>query len=164
MVLTRAYGASLWHLPLVLVAFGTAAYVVAELLPNPSAGRMLVWFAGAVLLHDLVLFPVYAGADRVLTGLVSRARRWAPAPVNYVRTPVLGTALLFLLFFPGIVRQGSFTYTAATGQTQEPFLLRWLLLSAAMFVVAAIVYTLVTVLRAVRAGRRRGHRPQSTDR
>ena len=62
------------------------------------------------------------------------------SPVNYIRVPVLGTGLLFLLFFPGIVEQGAPTYLAATGQTQAPFLSRWLLLSAGLFIASAIVY------------------------
>jgi hypothetical protein len=46
------------------------------------------------------------------------------------------------MFLPGIVKQGAPTYAAATGQTQQPFLARWLLLSAAMFAISAVVYAL----------------------
>ncbi len=44
------------------------------------------------------------------------------------------------MFLPGIIEQGAPTYAAATGQTQEPFLGRWLLLTAAMFAVSAAAY------------------------
>ena len=44
------------------------------------------------------------------------------------------------MFWPGIVQQGSATYSAATGQTQQPFLGRWLLLTAIMFSVSALAY------------------------
>jgi hypothetical protein len=60
--------------------------------------------------------------------------------------PALGAALTLLVFLPGIIEQGAFTYTAATGLTQEPFLGRWLLLSAAMFGVSAVVYGVRLVL------------------
>ncbi|MGI8721185.1 MAG: hypothetical protein ACR2JG_03050 [Geodermatophilaceae bacterium] len=70
--------------------------------------------------------------------------------VNYVRVPVLASGLLFLLFFPGITGQGASSYLAATGQTQEPFLTRWLLLTALGFGVSAITYA----LRVGRARRR----------
>ena len=65
----------------------------------------------------------------------------AAVPVlNYVRVPALGAALTLLVFLPGIIEQGGPAYTAATGQTQEPFLGRWLLLTAAMFATSAVLY------------------------
>jgi len=45
-----------------------------------------------------------------------------------------------LLFFPGIIQQGKNSYLQRTGQTQQPFLDRWLLLTAAMFGLSAILY------------------------
>src|SRR5699024_5626173 len=45
-----------------------------------------------------------------------------------------------LMFFPGIVEQGAGTYDAATGQTQDPFLTRWLLITAVLFGVSGLVY------------------------
>jgi hypothetical protein len=48
--------------------------------------------------------------------------------------------LTFLVFLPGIIRQGAGTYLAATGQTQEPFLGRWLLLTAVLFAISAVGY------------------------
>ena len=60
--------------------------------------------------------------------------------VSYLQVPLLGTGLLFLLFFPGIIGQGSQTYLDATGLTQEPYLDRWLLITAAMFLISAVLY------------------------
>ena len=101
-----------------------------------------MWFIGAALLHDLVLFPLYVLADRAFTSLLCRAPRAERAVpvVNYVRVPVLASGLLLLLFFPGILGQGADTYVAATGQTQDPFLKRWLLLTAATFGLSATAY------------------------
>ncbi|HYQ63761.1 hypothetical protein [Actinophytocola sp.] len=48
------------------------------------------------------------------------------------------------MFLPGIIRQGQKTYLAATGQTQEPFLVRWLLLTALFFATSAITYGIRT--------------------
>jgi hypothetical protein len=59
---------------------------------------------------------------------------------NYIRVPALGAGLTLLIFLPGIIEQGGPTYHAATGQTQQPFLGRWLLLTAAMFAVSAVAY------------------------
>ena len=59
-------------------------------------------------------------------------------------------ALLFLIFFPGILQQGAATYADATGQTQDPFLERWLLLSAGIFTFSAVAYA-VRLLAASRS-------------
>ena len=153
--LGRAYGRHPLHLLVLLASFALTGYAVAHLVGAPLATRMLVWFVAAAIGHDLVLFPLYAAADRSVTLLPHRRRtRRRPAvPVlNYVRVPVLGTGLLLLLFLPGIIRQGTRTYLNATGQTQQPFLGRWLLLTAAMFAVSAIAYG-IRVWR-TRSGRR----------
>jgi hypothetical protein len=108
---------------------------------------MLIWFGAAIVAHDLVVFPLYAAADRLLN-------RVRPGPgVNYLRVPLLGVALTFLLFFPGIIRQGAGAYRAATGLTQEPFLARWLLLCAAMFAGSLLVYAVRWVVRRLGRGR-----------
>lgn len=145
--MTRAakafYGASPWHLVALLGCFAVAGYAVTRVLDDPLALVMLAWFVGAVIGHDLILFPVYALADLTLAGVLRAGK--APArvpPVNHIRIPVLATALTFVLFFPGIIRQGSDTYTAATGLTQEPFLARWLALVGVMFATSALVYAI----------------------
>jgi hypothetical protein len=58
----------------------------------------------------------------------------------------MATGLLFLLFFPGIIRQGKGSYLRATGLTQQPFLDRWLLLTAAFFGVSALLYGVRSVM------------------
>ena len=110
--------------------------------PNTWWQSILVWFAAAIIAHDLVLFPIYALVDRILVaGSRLRPRIEASVPVlNYVRIPAMGAALTLLVFLPGIIQQGAPVYAAATGQTQEPFLGRWLLLTAAMFAISAVVY------------------------
>lgn len=98
---------------------------------------MLVWFAAATVAHDLVLFPLYATADRLLVrALGSRAA------VNFVRVPALASGLTFLLFLPGIIGQGTATHLAATGLDQRPYLGRWLALCAAFFVISGLVLAL----------------------
>ena len=49
-----------------MACLGLAAYAAFFLLGDPALLRMLIWFAGAAVVHDLVLFPLYAAADRVL--------------------------------------------------------------------------------------------------
>jgi hypothetical protein len=141
------YGSRPLHLLIMLAAFAVLGYVVATLTPQALWNSKVwwqsiaVWFAGAVILHDLVLFPLYALADRMLTLPTEGRQRAGRFPaINYVRVPTLASALTLLLFLPGIIKQGAPTYLAATGQTQEAFLGRWLVLTAAMFATSAIAY------------------------
>jgi len=119
---------------------------------------MVVWFVGAALVHDLLLFPVYALVDRAATaGAHLHHRRGGGSPrrvplLNHVRIPALGSGLLLLVFFPGIIEQGAGSHLTATGLTQDPFLERWLWLSATGFVLSGAGYA----LRVVRARRRAG--------
>jgi hypothetical protein len=142
------YGASPLHLLALIGCFALAGYAAAQTLANPQWPVMLAWFAAAVIGHDLVVFPLYALADRSITGALRAVRpRGTTTPplvpaVNHVRVPALGTGLLFLVFFPGIIQQGRQTYQAATGRTQEPYLGRWLLLVAAMFAISAVIYAI----------------------
>ena len=141
------YGSHPLHLLIMLAGFAVLGYIVVTIKPqtlwNPQVWwqSIAVWFAAAVIAHDLVLFPVYAVADRLLTLPAERRTQPARIPaVNYIRVPTLGSALTLLVFLPGIIEQGAPVYQAATGQTQEPFLGRWLLLSAAMFAASAVAY------------------------
>ena len=140
----RLYGASLLHLVVLVLTLGVAGYAVITLLAREQSQWLgiLVWFVAAVFVNDLVLNPIAAVLDGVLRG----GLRWiprvpaAPTTVNYVRVPVLGAALTFLIFYSGIVRQGEPVVVGQSGLDQSPFLLRWLLLVAAMIAVSASLY------------------------
>jgi hypothetical protein len=145
--LARRVGASPAQLACLVVCLGLGAYAAFFLLGDPALLRMLIWFAGAAVVHDLVLFPLYAAADRVL---VAAARGRVPL-VNHIRVPALGAGLALLMFWPGIVRQGGATHLAATGLDQAPYLGRWLVLCAVLFGVSAVVYGTRVGLRRLRA-------------
>jgi hypothetical protein len=136
--LRHLYGAGPGHLLAVLVSLALAVGAATIVAGDPSLLRMVVWFLAAVLLHDVVLFPLYAAADRAIGPAVRRARR-VPV-VNHVRVPLLGAGLTFLLFLPGIVRQGEPVVIGQTGLDQSPFLGRWLLLVAGLAAVSAAWY------------------------
>ncbi|MBV9722159.1 MAG: hypothetical protein JO082_09595 [Mycobacterium sp.] len=147
----KLYGSHPLHLLIMLAALALLGYVVVTAKPatlwKPEGAwwqSIVVWFAAAIIAHDLVLFPIYALADRLL-GMASRRgahRREPLLPVrNHIRVPALGSGLLLLIFFPGIIKQGAQLYVEDTGLTQEPFFGRWLLLTAAMFAVSAVSYT-----------------------
>jgi len=143
----RAYGANPLHLLALVASFALAAYAVLLASSGPLPLRMAVWFVGAVLLHDLVLFPLYALADRALGLVVRRRGRTGPAGgVNYVRVPALLSGLLLLMFFPVILRRSEPAYATASGLDQSPYLGRWLLLTAALFLASAVVLAVRTGL------------------
>jgi hypothetical protein len=131
----------------VLLSFALAGLAVTIVAGDPLWPWMLVWFVAAVVGHDLVLSPLGAGADRALQAVLARLPRARVPVVNHVRVPALGAALTFLMFLPGIVRQGEPVVLGQTGLDQGPFLGRWLLLVAAMATVSALVYVVRVVTR-----------------
>jgi hypothetical protein len=154
---TRSYGSGPGHLLLMLAGFAIVASVVATMKPtslwNPNSWwqSIAVWFVVAVIAHDLIAFPVYALADRILVRSTRRTKPAGVSPINYVRLPAMAAALTFVVFLPGIIEQGGPAYQAATGQTQDPFLARWLWLTATFFGASAIAFG-VRVLLARRRG------------
>ena len=154
-VFTKIYGGHPLHAVGLLLSFALVGYVV--MLAGPHSlwnddvwwKSIIVWFFGSVLLHDAVLYPLYSLADRIVT--VLPRRHLTVSPVNFVRVPALGAGLTFLMFFPGILSQGADSYRAATGLTQEPFLGRWLYLTAALFTVSAVAYFCRSILVRSRA-------------
>jgi hypothetical protein len=103
---------------------------------------MAVWFVGAALAHDLLLFPLYAIADNSWSALLHRApRRVRDVPVvNHVRVPVLFSGLLLLVFWGVISGQGDDSFRYASDHSYADYLVRWLVVVGAMFAVSAVLY------------------------
>ena len=128
------YGASPLHLLAHLAAFALAAWALLQALQLGGWQRIALWLAGAVVLHDAVLWPAYTLLDRL-------ARRGRPAGwVNYVRVPVGISALLLLAFFPVICGKSEGAYSRVSGRTWDGYAARWLLVSAVLFAVAGALY------------------------
>ena len=110
---TAFYGSNPLHLLGTVAALALAGYVVTVLGPHALWNHtvwwqsIVVWFSAAVIAHDLVLFPLYALADRSVTTALAAVRGRRPrasprlSPLNYLRVPSLATGLSLLLFFPG---------------------------------------------------------------
>ena len=135
------YGAHPLQLLILAASFAVASYAGLHLLAAPSWPLILAWFVGAVIGHDLVLFPLYALADRAIRPLTEPERRRRVPVINHLRVLTLGTLLTFLLFFPGIIRQGAGSFQTASGLEGQPYLARWLLLVAALFATSALLHT-----------------------
>ncbi len=118
------------QLLLLACSFALAGYAGVRLLADDWFGVAL-WFVGAALVHDLVLVPLYAGADRALAGALGAAgrRTWTV----YVRVPAMFSGLLLLVWFPLISGQVADHYRSATGLSGDGFLARWLLVTAVLF-------------------------------
>ncbi|MET8830505.1 hypothetical protein ABZX40_34205 [Streptomyces sp. NPDC004610] len=119
------------QLLLLACSFALAGYAGVRLFADDWFG-VAVWLVGAALLHDLVLLPLYAGADRAVTG--SLAAIGHRDRVMYVRVPAALSLLLLAVWFPLI--SGMVTaerYRSATGLSSAGFLTRWLVISAVLF-------------------------------
>jgi hypothetical protein len=104
--------------------------------------RVLIWFAVAIVGHDLVLMPLYTAIDRVtIVALHRRAvRAGLPGPAPYLRIPALIAALLFLVHLPVLLHEGASSELAASGIPEHGYLLRWVLLTAVLFAAGALGY------------------------
>ncbi len=137
---SRLYGAAPWHLVALLGCFAVTAYVLSRLWENPTLLRIVLWFVGAAVVWDLVLGPLIALADRFLRPLRSRPRRLGL--LNHVRVPALLSGLLFVVWAPVILQRSEFTFRLKAGLDQDPYLDRWLAITAGLFVLSAGVYAI----------------------
>ncbi|MEO3873688.1 hypothetical protein ABGB18_33170 [Nonomuraea sp. B12E4] len=159
----RIYGAPVWHLLALALCFLVAGYAATRVVEVGIWPGFLVWFVGAVILHDLVLFPLYSAADFAARSSTARARRRGrtaarrrprpprrrPAPINYLRVPTAFSGLLLLVWSPLILRGAEPNYRAAVGLSTIPYFTRWILVTLVLFAASALLY----VLRSLAAGR-----------
>ncbi len=150
------YGAGPLHLLALVASFAIAGAAVVGWLQRPrDVATVLEWFAAAIVIHDLVLLPLYSLLDRIaVAGLrrrASRVRRIAPPgsvdPTPYLRIPAILGGLLLAVFFPVIFGLGSQTELSASGIPERGYLARWLLATGVMFALSGVAYV-VAVRRA----------------
>ncbi|MDQ3724186.1 MAG: hypothetical protein M3376_14240 [Actinomycetota bacterium] len=146
--LANIYGAGPLHLLSALASFTVAGYAVVKLRELGAAGSVAVWFVGVIIVHDLVLLPLYS-LVQTLASRLARAdavtpRSDAPAPprvllVNHLRVPAMVSGLLFVVFLPSILQRND-GYVGASGLDTGVYLERWLALTAALFVLSGLLY------------------------
>ncbi|HTW12514.1 MAG TPA: hypothetical protein VME01_07215 [Solirubrobacteraceae bacterium] len=140
--LRSRYGAGPGHLLVLLASFAIAAAAVVGWFQRPVDLRgVLVWFAAAIVLHDLVLLPIYSLLDRVTVG------RLPARSIAYVRVPAIISALVLLVLFPTVLGFGARRELAASGIPEHGYLLRWLILTGALFALSGLGYALGPVRR-----------------
>jgi hypothetical protein len=138
----RLYGAGPAHAVWMTASFAFAGYLLTRILGASHPGWLLLWFVGAIILHDLVFLPLYSVLDRVLT---SRRRGEVSAPqgltwINHVRVPAVISGVLLLVTFPLVLRLSDHAYATASGLHESVYLIRWLLVTAGLFAVSAVLY------------------------
>ncbi|MEV0597691.1 hypothetical protein AB0I82_00095 [Streptomyces sp. NPDC050315] len=128
-----------FHLLLLACSLALAGYAGVRLLADDWF-RVALWFVGAAVVHDLVLLPLYASADRAVAAAFGAAghRAWAV----YVRVPAALSGLLLLVWFPLISGKVADHYEVATGLSLGGFLARWLLMTALLFGGSALLLAL----------------------
>ena len=136
----RLYGASPWHLVALLGCFALAAYAVSRMRDDPALLRIAIWFVGAAVVWDLVVGPLIALADRGLRHLRARPRRISL--LNHVRVPALMSGLLLVVWAPVILQRSEQVFRTKAGLSQDPYLARWIAITAALFALSALVYAI----------------------
>ncbi len=134
----RLYGASAWHLLALLGCFALTGYAVSRLRDDPALLRITLWFVGAAVVWDLVAGPLIALVDRLLLPLRSRPRR--VGLLNHVRVPALLSGLLLVVWAPVIFQRSEQTFRLKAGLDQDPYLERWLVITAVLFAMSAAAY------------------------
>jgi len=107
--------------------------------------RFAVWFGGAIVAHDLVLFPLYSLLGLIAYGALARPApddRLRVAALNHLRVPALLSGLLLLVWLPLVAGLGDATFARATGLDNGIYLQRWLLLSGVLFTGSALLLAL----------------------
>lgn len=126
--------------PLLVLAHLTllplCAWALLEMLDGRSAQRIAVWLIACVIVHDLVVMPLYSGADRALR------RVMGDATINYVRVPAGLSLLMLVVFWGTIAEAGERAYRATSGLAFDGHATRWLLATAALFAGSGVVYVL----------------------
>ena len=163
---SRVYGSSPLHLAVAGVAFLIAGYAGYRALSKGPVLSQGEWFLGAILLHDMVLIPVYSAVLIGLTYVIGGRAAREGTPISRVRLLVLnhlrvpaGLALLaLLLFFPLILGLSEGGLMGLSGLSTDPYLPRFLFMTLALFAISAALL----VVRLARARRARdGHRGQA---
>jgi hypothetical protein len=131
--LARSYGAGPVHLIAHLALLPLAAWALLQIFAVDNTVRILLWLAGAVIAHDLILLPLYAVLDR------ASQRVLAGPAVNYVRIPLGLALLLALVYLPQLSGRGDPQFRRVSGRAFDAPVERWLLATAALFAISGVV-------------------------
>ena len=135
--LRARYGGGPAHLLATIASLAIAAAAVIGWTQRPrDLENVLIWFGAAIVLHDIVLLPIYSLLDRHTLGRI-------PAQVAaYVRVPALTSALVLAVVFPTVLGFGAHQEHNASGIVEHGYLARYLLLTGALFALSGLTYAI----------------------
>ncbi len=154
------YGANPLHLIALIAAFALAGYAVDAVSAAGQLPGFALWFAVAIVGHDLLLFPLYSIADLSVRRLLPRRAVRPARPVstagpastagppakppfiNHIRLPAGLSLLLLMVWFPLILGLSEANYRKASGLSTAPYLPRWLAITGVAFLISAVSYAL----------------------
>lgn len=137
------YGASPLHLLAHLALLPLCLWALLQVFAvSSAAGHIVLWLVAAAVLHDVLLLPAYSLLDRA-------GARAARSAVNYVRVPAGLSLLLLVTFWGTIAGKGEGAFRRVSDLGYDGDLGRWLLATAVLFALSALVYG---VRRAGRGG------------
>jgi len=139
--LRERYGDGPLHLIAVVASFAIAGYAFLQIFQQSSPLNFIIYFAGAIIAHDLIAFPIYSLLERI-AGRAGATVKLSGSLINYVRVPALLCAFAFIVWFPLILELDPGNYEASTATTPPDYLGRWLLMCAVLFVGSGIVYAI----------------------
>jgi hypothetical protein len=126
-----------------LASFVIAGYAAVRLLAGNPIG-VGAWFVGSTVVHDLLLFPLYAGLDAGLVLLLRRHPPWGAVAgvrwLNYLRVPAVISGVLLLVWSPLILGRPT-VIREASGLPSPPLLPHWLAVTAVLFAISAVAFT-----------------------
>lgn len=137
------YGAGPLHLIAAVVGLGVAVwalFAVLGVLGRPE--NFVKWFAGAIVLHDLLFLPLYSALGVAASGALLRGRRTRlrVAALNHLRIPALLSGLMLLVWFPLILSKAPLTFQRASGLANDLYFGRWVALTVVLFGASALLF------------------------
>jgi len=137
------YGASPVHLLAALASLAVSAWALLQVFDVISTpGRFLLWFVGAIVLHDFVFLPLYSLLGLGASGALTRGEqpsRFRIAALNHLRIPVMLSALMLLVWYPLVLSKSPAGFEGATGRSTDIYMERWLALTAVLLVGSALL-------------------------
>ena len=137
------YGASPVHLLVALTSFVVSAWALSQVLDVLSTpNQFLLWFLGAIVLHDFLFLPLYSLLGVGAAGALTRTdhpSRLRIAALNHLRIPVMLSGLMLLVWYPLVLSKAAAGFEDTTGMSTDVYLDRWLLLTAVLFLGSALL-------------------------
>ncbi|MGH3695775.1 MAG: hypothetical protein ACRDRX_17605 [Pseudonocardiaceae bacterium] len=131
-----------------LAGFVVAGYAGVRLLAGNPIG-VGGWFVGSAVVHDLLLFPLYAGLDAALVLLLRRRPALATVAgvrwLNYLRVPTVISGVLLLVWSPLILGLPT-AIENASGLPAPPLRSHWLAVTAVLFAISAVTFAVRVIM------------------